>query len=97
MSINHTRTLNIRHFHQRTKNISSHCDKSRNILSQKQLCHSSLKQNYIHCTMYHISNRFLWCCFISLNSEDENTALYFNAILKFDFIMTIVVAEHIFS
>ena len=26
-----------------------HCHKSHNILSQTQLCHSSLKQNYIHC------------------------------------------------
>ena len=36
MSINHTRTLNIRHFHQRTKKTyQSHCDKSHNILSHQ--------------------------------------------------------------
>jgi hypothetical protein len=31
------------------KTHQSHCDKSHNILSQKQMCHSSLKQNYIQC------------------------------------------------
>ena len=34
MNINHTRTLNIRQFHK--KAYQSHCDKSHNILSQKQ-------------------------------------------------------------
>jgi hypothetical protein len=31
------------------KPYQSLCDKSHNILSQKQLCHSSLKQHYIQC------------------------------------------------
>jgi hypothetical protein len=35
MNINHTRTLNIRQFHKK-KAYQSHCDKSHNILSQKQ-------------------------------------------------------------
>ena len=56
MNINHTPTLNLRHFHQRTnkqKIYQWHCNKSHKILSQKQLCHS-LKQNYIQCiTLYY--------------------------------------------
>ena len=38
----------------------------------------------------------LSCCFIFLLSEDDKAALYLlNAILKFDFVITLVVAEHI--
>ena len=73
MGIHHKRTLNIRHFHQRKKNnISSHCNKCHNIVSQKQYVSFFIKTKLY--TMYHISNRFLCYCFISLNSEDEKTA-----------------------
>jgi hypothetical protein len=36
-------------FTKEQKTYQSHCDKSHSILSQKQMCHSSLKQNYIQC------------------------------------------------
>ena len=51
MSMHHTRTLNITHLKssKNKKKHHCHCHKSHNILSQKQLCHSSLKQNYIQC------------------------------------------------
>ena len=51
MSKNHSRTLNITHLKssKNKKKYYCHCHKSHNILSQKQLCHSSIKQNYIQC------------------------------------------------
>ena len=54
MSMHHTRTLNITHLKssKNKKKHHCHCHKSHNILSQKQLCHSSIKAKLY--TMYHI-------------------------------------------